>query len=474
MNENMNENTTVTEYNVLDIDRLWKIVCYRKYWSLIIYITIITATILVTLSLPKKYISEALILINKSSSTNLAEINPYVLDKATSSSKGISSFLSSGGGISEEMDIIKSPLVLDNVIKENHIVYESGPKQNSPISTEDLLEQNNLTFENTKDSNIISIKYKSISPKLSYNIVNSVIKNYQNISETINSKKATKDRTFLKEELAKTEKELAQYSQEMKQYKSQTNYVDPELEIKLLSSAQNLNLYKRTTANKINQIPETEQKTNELKLKLESTLQKFNMLKERYEWAFLVEKMAQNATNITILKKPEIKQLFEKSEPSLKKNIIVAVVVSIILSSLFAFFLEVTELTLTFLSLTPTKLFWFSQQTKRDYLNNLVLTLKQDLSALNINNLNIISFDLNEKDLELFKSNLDSFLTTIDKYKILNFETTTNPVEVFNFIESSSAILLLGKIGVSNKELFLKTEELSLEKNKLLAKVILY
>lgn len=475
--KNINKKHSTTSF-----ETLWRVTLYRRKWTIIVYILLLIATIIITLFvLHKKYISEAIIIVDKTSSTNLADINPYVLEKLSSMSSktggGLASILSSmTGGQTRELDIIKSALVLDKVIKLNNIRYDksAGKKADKLMTTEDFLKIGGVEFENRKDSNLIKIKFKSKSPQKSYEVVKSIIQVYSDISEKINTKKASTDKKFLKEELDKTEKEIYKLSDEVKAFKIKEKVLDPELDIKLLSAAKNLNPYRKDVAEKLQSFPEIEQTITELKLRLKVAIAKYTMLKEKYEWAFLVEQMSKSATNIIVLKEPEIKESWDKAEPKLSINIILSLVVSTFATIFLAFYFEFTDRKLTFMTTKPDKTFWIDRNTKESYLFESTLSLKQYLNALNLKTTNIINFGLDEEDFKYFQTCYANFLNDLTESKTYFIDDNSNPIEIFEFVNSSPAVLFVAKIGTTNKEIFCKTEEIANEKNNLLAKVIVF
>lgn len=467
----MEENINNEELAVLDFNKIWRIIWYRKYWSLACYVIIIVSTILFTLQMPKKYTSEATILLNKAQSTNLADINPYVLAQISSSQKGgIASLISGSGSIDNELAIMKSPITIDPVIKDNNIKYETGKKAGELMSTKDFLETKQMKISEEKDSNLINIEYLSESPELSYNVVNSFINNYNKVSEEINSNKATKDKDFLQKELTASETEITALSDELKKFKQNTGFIDKEISTKMLSSA---NPYSRKVAYKLSQLPEIEQRGKELEFKLQAAITKQSALKEKFEWTSLVENMSENASNITVLEYPKIKRPFEKSEPSLSKNIILSVVIAMIFSSILVFAIEIIDPKLTYFAINTQNTFWLNKKSNVSFLSNLFISLKQQLKTLNANKLSIISFNLNSDDINLYNDRLKPFLTSLTSCNSFNIDENTNLIELFNTIEKSEAVLLIGKIGSSEKELFLKIEEIVDTNKNLLAKIII-
>ena len=119
----------------IDFKKIFFILFYRKNLIFKTFIIVLVFFIALTFILPKKYKTDADLYINKSNNTNLAELNPYIISSLTGG-EGISGMLNAmGGGLQNEIEIIKSPLVIDNVIKENNLRYKNGRKKGELIST---------------------------------------------------------------------------------------------------------------------------------------------------------------------------------------------------------------------------------------------------------------------------------------------------------------------------------------------------
>jgi uncharacterized protein involved in exopolysaccharide biosynthesis len=214
-----NDNFEKLEFSI-DLNKIWHIIIHRKILIALCYVVILSIVALLTLFvLPKMYNSEARILINRASTTNLSEINPFVISEL---SKGIAlggSYLaSSASSLDDDIAVIKSPIVLDDVIKQNNIKYTTGLKTGKYIVSKDFPTEN-LEIKPAKDSiNVITISYKSTDPKYSYNIVNSVLKAYKKAFEIINSKKATDDRQFLETFYNNAMQEFNKKADKLKEY----------------------------------------------------------------------------------------------------------------------------------------------------------------------------------------------------------------------------------------------------------------
>jgi len=259
--------------------------------------------------LPKKYTSEAKILIKNTGSTNLSYINPYVIPE-TSENNNYSSLFAVKNFLNEEIEIIKSPLVMDNTIKENNLKYKKGAAKGKYLSTKDFLKKN-LNISKLKNADIIYIAYKSKEPLLSYNVVNSIINNYQKTEENINIKKSSNDIEFLKQACLKSEKELNFKINQLKKYSVQPqNSTDSSMsEINLLS------FYDKRFKKKLKQISDTGMDFKKLEIEIAQKTEELNTLKKKLEWSSMVKKMSKNTTNIVMLESPEIKEKYDFSEP---------------------------------------------------------------------------------------------------------------------------------------------------------------
>ena len=72
---------------------------------------------------PRKYTVDADLYINKANGTNMMEINPYAIEELGAGG-GMAALMSGGGGLTNELELIQSPLVIDKVIRENDLKYK--------------------------------------------------------------------------------------------------------------------------------------------------------------------------------------------------------------------------------------------------------------------------------------------------------------------------------------------------------------
>jgi len=295
---------------IIDFNTALKTLGENKKTIFVCFLISMSIGLLLNFILPKKYTSEAKILIKNTGSTNLSYINPYVIPE-TSENNNYSSLFTVKNALNEEIEIIKSPLILDNTIKENNLKYKKGSAKGKYLSTKDFLKKN-LNISKLKNADIIYIAYKSKDPLLSYNVVNSIINNYQKAEENLNTKKASEDTEFLKQSCLKAEKELNSKINQLKNFNNQPKGLSDS------SSTPNLNLlsfYDKRFKQKLKQISDTETDLKKIEVEITRQTEELNALKRKLEWSVMVKEMSKNTTNIVMLQSPEIKEKYDFSEP---------------------------------------------------------------------------------------------------------------------------------------------------------------
>lgn len=67
----------------INVEKIWRAIWSRKVLLIKVFCSVLAFFILLTFIMPKKYKVTADLYINKSNSSNLMEVNPYVLDDAS-------------------------------------------------------------------------------------------------------------------------------------------------------------------------------------------------------------------------------------------------------------------------------------------------------------------------------------------------------------------------------------------------------
>ena len=211
MQQQLNYNISQPELDeelTIDLKKIFFALWNRKFLISKIFLLILLCFIILTFISPKKYKVDSDLYINKSNNTNMMEINPYAIEELGGAGGGMAALMSGGGGaLTNELELMQSPLVIDKVIRENNLVYKKkwgiipNKKEGEYISTAAFLGKGkNISFENKKGTNVITIEYKSTNPELAYNVVNSIINNYVELHKQLNSEKSKSDKKVIEAE----------------------------------------------------------------------------------------------------------------------------------------------------------------------------------------------------------------------------------------------------------------------------------
>ena len=149
----------------------------------------------------KKYVVDADLYINKSNNSNFVDLNPYAIAEIGAVG-GMAAIMSGGGSLTNELELMQSPLVIDKVIKENDLRFKKlfgifpTVKTGQPLTTKAFLKKG-ISFENKKGTNVVTITYKTKKPELGYNVVSSIISNYVQLQKELNAQKSKSDKRII-------------------------------------------------------------------------------------------------------------------------------------------------------------------------------------------------------------------------------------------------------------------------------------
>ena len=212
----MNQNLNYNEYNELEEElntniksivlALWN----RRFLMVKTFIITLLIFIALIFILPKQWKVQADLYINKANNSNLMDVNPYAIEEGGN----MYGLLGANNSLTNELEIMQSPKVIDKVIRENNLKYEKlfdiipTRKVGEYWTTEKFLKKD-VKFENIKGTNIISISFRCKYPEKSYNIVQSIVKNYVTLHKEINSDKSKSDKAIIESEYNKAKADLS-------------------------------------------------------------------------------------------------------------------------------------------------------------------------------------------------------------------------------------------------------------------------
>lgn len=300
----------------INIKKYWHAIWSRKFLLIKIFCSVLVFFILLTFVLPKKYKVSADLYINKTNSSNMTEFNPYVLDEATGN---VVSF-GADKSMNNEIELMKSSLVLDKVIRDNKIVYRKkwgwlpNKKEGEYLTAKAFYGKGKtLKFENIKGTNVITIEFKSKSPEFAYGVVSSLIDSYEGVHKALNTEKSKADKKLLEEEYASVKKSL---NEKLGQAGG--------LPIQSLGGTGNLSAmsaFSRSASSAIGALKSQYLAGERSQIAISEESQKIASIASKLEWAKMVEQMS-DSSKVLVLHEPIMPRPFENCSPRMLFNII--------------------------------------------------------------------------------------------------------------------------------------------------------
>lgn len=329
----------------INLKKIWMIFWSRKWLLVKVFWSVMAFFVLLTFIMPKKYIATADLYINKTNSSNMMEINPYVLDEASGT------LVSMGGDktINNEIELIKSALVLDKVIRDNDIKYKKGRKKGEFLTAKDFYGKGKkLKLENVKNTSVISISYKAGNPDLAYGVVSSLITNYIELHKDLNSEKSKADKKLLEAEYAKTKIDLDK--------KLEQSSGLPVQSITGTGNLSAMSAFSSSASRAIGNLKSQYIEGERSKIAISEESQKLTQLATKLEWAKMVEQMS-DSSKVLVLNEPQQLQPYENSSPKLLINIILGGIFGGIASLVALFYEEQKSTKLSYSMLTDNIIF---------------------------------------------------------------------------------------------------------------------
>ena len=405
--------------------------------------------VLMAFILPKKYTVSADLYINKTNNTNMAEINPYFLEE-TGGSGGMAALMGGGNGnITNELEIMESPLVINNVIKENNI--RSGKlfglittkKTGQYVKAQGFLK--NIKIDNKKGTNVVNISYKNKDKQFAYNVVNSLVNNYILTQKTLSGTKSKSDLAIIEAEYKKAKENLNANMKQINGLSTTSASGTGNLAaISAFSKSAQIAM-----SNLQNQLIEGEKS----RLEAQEEAQKVAALSGKLQWAKMVEEMS-DSSKVLVLKEPELPQDYEQSSPNLLIQLLLGIVLGIITALAAVIFREITNKKLTYSMLE----------------DNIIYNLNDDIKEFK----EVIYSNYNKKILVVeFDKILNSKMAQMDDFGNIIYTEAELSKDLMNKLQQADAVLLAAKIFKTDAEEYRIIKNVIKENNKNILKEIL-
>lgn len=422
----------------IDLKKIVLTIWNRRIFLTKVFGFVLIFFILLTFILPKKYEVQSDLYINKANDTNIAEINPYVLSELGSAGGGMAAMLAGGNSqLTNEIELMKSPLVLDKVIRENNLVYKKkfgfipNKKEGEFLTAKDFIGKGkNISFENKKGTNVITITYKAKKPETAYNVVASIITNYIDLNKQLNSEKSKSDKKIIEAEYNKVKASLDE--------KVNSSSGMPDTAASGMGQLSILSAFSNSASNAMGALKGQMAEGKKSQIAVSEEAAKMAELSKKLEWAKLVEEMS-DSSKVLVLKEPQKLRPFENSSPKLFMNILLGIVFGFIAALAALIYVENTDKKLTYSMLGDEIL--YDLQNNTDELKMLLLA-NQDkrLSLVAFGNLPY------EIDIKGFKN-----------IQLLEADISSNFI---NGVSATDAVILFAQVGQTNSKLYKQTKSL--------------
>lgn len=434
----------------IDFKKLFMILWSRKSLIIKVFLCVLIFFILLTFIMPKKYKVDADLYINKSNNTNLMEINPYAIEELGAMG-GMSALMSgSSGNLINELEIMQSPLVIDKVIHDNNFIIKKkwgiipNKKEGEYISTKAFLKKN-ISIENKKGTNVVTIEYKAKKPDVAYNVVCSIISNYIDVSRQLHSEKAKNDTKVLAAEYDKVKLDLNKQIQKTSGL--------PQTALTGTGSLAAMSAFSKSAGSAISSIQNQYISGTKSQIDLQEETQKMTQLATKLQWAKMVEEMSESS-KVLILKEPTPLRDFEYSSPKLLTNIILGILLGGILSLFAVIFAELIDKKLSYSKLGENIIY------------------NDNKTIFNIKKL-LVDYKDKEITCVLFDNTNQNILNLLSEFKNLNIVKADISTDFVDSVNPVDFVILLCKIGKTDVDLYKSIKETLIIHNKQILKEIL-
>lgn len=426
----------------IDLKKIFFALWSRKTLIVKVFLGVLVFFVLLTFVSPKKYKVESDLYINKAQNSNMMDINPFVLEELGAGGGGVAALMSGGGGLTNELELIQSTLVIDRVIRENNLVYKKkfgiipNKKEGEYISTTAFLKKN-ISFENKKGTNVITIEYKSANPELAYNVVNSIITNYIALHKELHSEKSKSDKKIIEK----------QYNLARKSFESTVKKTDGLPEQALVSSGQlsALSAFSHSAQKALSNLKGQVIRGEKAKLDLTEEASKVASLSSKLEWAKMVEEMS-DSSKVLVLKEPQKLRDFEYASPKLLINVLLGIVLGLIAALFAVIFVENTDKKLTYSMLG----------------DNIIYDGDNDFTDIKVQ----LLANKDNKIACVFFEDLNSLSVQLKDFSNVSFINADISSEFVDKLSQTKDVILFATINKTDSKLYKQIKQMLSEMNK--------
>ena len=435
----------------IDLKKIFFALWSRKFLIAKTFVAVLVLFIVLTFIMPKKYSVESDLYVNKANNSNMMEINPYAIEELGGAGGGMAALMAGGGGVlTNELELMQSPLVIDKVIRENNLVYKKlfgifpNKKEGEFISTKAFLKKN-ISFENKKGTNVITIEYKNKDPELAYNVVNSIINNYVELHKQLNSEKSKSDKAVIEREYNKAKQAL--------NHKVNTVSGLPEQAAAATGNLSAMSAFSKSAQQAMANIKGQIVAGQKSRIAVTEEAEKVAALSSKLEWAKMVDEMS-DSSKVLVLKEPQKLRDFEYSSPKLLINILLGIVFGFLAALFAVIFAENTDKKLTYSMLGE----------------NIIYNLENDFSDLK---LFLLANQDKRVSIAVFENIPQNIAEQLQGFKNANLVKADISGEFVQNIKNSDEIVIFATVGKTNSKLYKQIKTMLNEMHKNVAQEVL-
>ena len=427
----------------IDLKKIALTLWSRKALIVKVFASVLAIFILMTFIGTKKYTVDADLYINKSNNTNLVDINPYAISELGAAGGGVAALMAGGSSLTNELELMKSPLVIDKVIKENDLKFKKlfgifPTRKTGQYLTAEAFLKKNVSFENKKGTNVVSITYKSKDRELAYNVVNSIITNYIELQKELNAEKSKSDKEII-------EKSYNQAKADLKKKVDNVSGI-PEQAMSQATGISAMSAFSTSAQRAMGQLRGQIIEGQKSKFAVVEEATKVAELSKRLEWAKLVHEMS-DSSKVVVLKAPRQLQEYEQSSPKLFMQIVLGIVFGVIAALIAVIVKEITAKKLSYSMLGDNIIY----NLRKDFVN-----LKRTILTNQNKQIALVTFE------QISPAALEK-LQTITNSSIIQADISK---EFVNAIDSFSDIIVIASINKTDAELYKQVKQMLKEMNK--------
>ena len=435
----------------IDLKKIFFALWSRKFLIAKTFVAVLVLFIVLTFIMPKKYSVESDLYVNKANNSNMMEINPYAIEELGGAGGGMAALMAGGGGVlTNELELMQSPLVIDKVIRENNLVYKKlfgifpNKKEGEFISTKAFLKKN-ISFENKKGTNVITIEYKNKDPELAYNVVNSIINNYVELHKQLNSEKSKSDKAVIEREYNKAKQAL--------NHKVNTVSGLPEQAAAATGNLSAMSAFSKSAQQAMANIKGQIVAGQKSRIAVTEEAEKVAALSSKLEWAKMVDEMS-DSSKVLVLKEPQKLRDFEYSSPKLLINILLGIVFGFLAALFAVIFAENTDKKLTYSMLGE----------------NIIYNLENDFSDLK---LFLLANQDKRVSIAVFENIPQNIAEQLQGFKNAHLVKADISGEFVQNIKNSDEIVIFATVGKTNSKLYKQIKTMLNEMHKNVAQEVL-